>query len=207
MFTWQCYSTKDGSGYALPHKPSLLSIPAWWTIRIVQRTIQITYYATIESGQRQFEPWSLTKSIDCRIVTITFKVPPLSLNIECHTPVLNHHRYNGKHIHHLTIQQPQWTWRTCNNNPEASITRGVQCRWSPLFGCMRYSGRIIADCPVLSLAHSIRIRESIGSQEQSWNRSSRRLPLWYRMRFRHYTPIRTGKASLAFNIAMILSMS
>ena len=126
----------------------LLSIRQGWTIRIVHRTIQRTYNAHIESGWRQFEPWSLTKIIDCRIVTITIKVSPFSLYIECHTPVLDRHRYERKHIHHLTIQQPRWTWRTWNNNPEASITRGAQCRWLLLPRYTQYSGSNIADCPV-----------------------------------------------------------
>ena len=186
----------------------LLSIRQGRTIRIVHRTIQRTYNAHIESGWRQFEPWSLTKTIDCRIVTITFKVPPFSLNIEIHTLAFNQrHRYERKHIHHLNIQQPRWTWRTWNNNPEASINRGAQCRWLLLPGYMRYSGSNIADCPVFSPTYSIRIRESIESLKHSWNRSSRRLPLWCRLRSRHYTPIQTVKASLAFNIAMTVSMS
>ena len=56
---------------------------------------------------------------------------------------------------------------------------------------MRYSGRIIANCPVLSQTHSIRIRKSIGSQEQSWNRSCRSLSQWYGMRSLHSTVIQT----------------
>ena len=70
--------------------------------------------------------------------------------------------------------QPRWTRRTCNNM-WALIAHGAQCRLSPLFGCTQYSGSIVVGCPVLSPAHSIRIRGSIGSGEHEWNQSCRSL--------------------------------
>ena len=43
----------------------------------------------------------------------------------------------------------------------ALIAHGVQCRLSPLFGCIQFSGSIVVDCQLVSPAHSIRIRGSI----------------------------------------------
>ena len=51
---------------------------------------------------RQLKPWSLTKTIDRRVLTVTIKVPPFSYNIELHILFLNRHRYKGKHFHHFT---------------------------------------------------------------------------------------------------------
>ena len=95
------------------------------------KNVLCTYWEWIET----IWTWSITNIIDCRVVTFTIEVPAMFLNIEFHTLFLNRHRYKRKHLHHLTIQQHRWTPDTCNNNnPEASITHGLQCGWLLLPG-------------------------------------------------------------------------
>ena len=75
-----------------------------WTILIINRTIR----GTLQSGYVWMEivwTWSPTKSIDRRVLTFTIKIPPFSLDIECHILIFDHYRNNGKHFHHLTANR------------------------------------------------------------------------------------------------------
>ena len=103
------------------------------------------------------------------------KYCPFSLDIEFHKLFLNHHRHTrGKALSPSCYPLHWWTRRTCSIQC-TSIARGVQCRSSSLLGYTQNSGTNVVDCPVLSQAHLIRIRGSIGSQGHSWSRSYRSL--------------------------------
>ena len=64
-----------------------------WVHSNRDRTIHETLAAQIVYGWRQFEPWSLTKTIHRRVDTGSIKISSFSLDIEFHVLFLNRHRY------------------------------------------------------------------------------------------------------------------
>ena len=72
-----------------------------WIIWIKEITIHMTLDSQVVCRWRQFKPWSLTKTINCCVITNTIKVPPFSYNIEFLILFLNRNRYKRKHFHHF----------------------------------------------------------------------------------------------------------
>ena len=93
-------------------------------------------------------------------------------------------------------QQLRWTPEMYSIQ-KTSIARETWCCSSQPSGCTMYPGIMswIVNSP---LQHT---------KFDSENQSCRSLPQWYGRRSLHYTPIQTEKASLSFNIAMIVLMS